>query len=417
MTKIHLWQKIFIAMILGAMLGYLIGDKATMLKPIGDIFVNMIKMIVIPLIFFSISAAITSMEHTHSLGRIGTKSIILYLFSTAIALVIALCLATIFDPSAGVQTTLEFNSNAESSNAAKVSLASMIVNMVPTNPVQAMAEGNVLQIIVFAVFLGTAVNLAGKKVEKVAEAFSIAAEVTYSLTSIIMKFAPYGVFALIGWVVGTQEPEIITSLGMVVVVVIFACIFHMLIVYSLFIGLLSRLNPLIFFKKIADAQIMAFSTSSSSATLPITMKVAEEKLGVSKGTAKFVLPLGSTINMDGTAIYLGICSIFVAGLVGVDLVFMDFVTIIFTATIASIGAAGIPGVALIMMSMVFTAIGLPIEAIALIAGVDRILDMVRTTVNVTGDLAVSVVIDQSEGTLNERLFNDLNVDLEWEENK
>ncbi|MBT4921868.1 MAG: dicarboxylate/amino acid:cation symporter [Rickettsiales bacterium] len=412
MTKIHLWQKIFIAMILGAMFGYLIGDKATILKPIGDIFVNMIKMIVVPLIFFSISAAITSMEQTHSLGRIGTKSIILYLFSTAIAIVIALCLANIFDPSAGVQTTLEFNIPV-TENVEKISLSSMIVNMVPTNPIQAMAEGNVLQIIVFAVFLGTAVNLAGKKVEKVAEAFNIAAEVTYSLTSIIMKFAPYGVFALIGWVVGTQEPEVLTSLAMVVVVVICACLFHTLIVYGIFIGLLSRLNPLIFFRKIADAQIMAFSTSSSSATLPITMRVAEEKLGVSKGTAKFVLPLGSTINMDGTAIYLGICSVFVAGLVGVELVFMDFVTIIFTATIASIGAAGIPGVALIMMSMVFTAVGLPIEAIALIAGVDRILDMVRTTVNVTGDLAVAVVIDQSEGTLNERVFNDLDVDLEW----
>ena len=190
----------------------------------------------------------------------------------------------------------------------------------------------------------------------------------------------------------------------------------MFFVYSIFIGLLSKLNPLIFFKKIADAQIMAFSTSSSSATLPITMKVAEDKLGVSKGTAKFVLPLGSTINMDGTAIYLGICSVFVAGLVGTNLVFMDFITIIITATIASIGAAGIPGVALIMMSMVFTAIGLPIEAIALIAGVDRLLDMVRTTVNVTGDLAISVVIDQSEGTLNERVYNDLNVDLEWKDN-
>jgi len=415
MTKIHLWQKIFIAMILGSIFGYLIGDKAAMLKPVGDIFVNMIKMIVIPLIFFSISAAITSMEHTHSLGRIGTKSIILYLFSTAVAIVIALCLATAFDPSAGLESTISF-SESSIQETSQISLSNMVVSMIPTNPVQAMAEGNVLQIIVFAVFLGTAVNTAGKKVAKVANALAVAAEVTYSLTNIIMKFAPYGVFALIGWVAGTQELEVIASLGMVVVVVITACLFHMFCVYSIFIGLLSKLNPLIFFKKIADAQIMAFSTSSSSATLPITMKVAEDKLGVSKGTAKFVLPLGSTINMDGTAIYLGICSVFVAGLVGTHLLFMDFVTIILTATIASIGAAGIPGVALIMMSMVFTAIGLPIEAIALIAGVDRLLDMVRTTVNVTGDLAISVVIDQSEGTLNQRVFNDLNVDLEWKNN-
>ena len=252
-------------MILGGITGYLIGDKATYLKPIGDIFVNMIKMIVIPLIFFSISAAITSMEHTHSLGRIGTKSILLYLFSTAVAIIIALCLANVFDPSAGIETSISFSAS-EATEVEKLSLAHMVVNLVPTNPVKAMAEGNVLQIIVFAVFLGTAVNIAGKKVEKVAEAFNIAAEVTYSLTGIIMKFAPYGVFALIGWVAGTQELEVIASLAMVVVVVVTACFFHMFFVYSIFIGLLSRLNPLLFFKKIIDAQIMAFSTSSSSAT-------------------------------------------------------------------------------------------------------------------------------------------------------
>jgi len=188
-------------------------------------------------------------------------------------------------------------------------------------------------------------------------------------------------------------------------VIVYVVIFSNILVYSLFIAGLARLNPLTFFKKIIDAQVLAFSTSSSSATLPITMKVAEDKLGVSKGTANFVLPLGSTVNMDGTAIYLGISTVFVAGLVGVDLTIGNYLTVIFTATLASIGAAGIPGVALVMMSMVFASIGLPIEAIAIIAGVDRLLDMVRTTVNVTGDLAISVVIDRSEGTFDQALYD------------
>ena len=412
MTKIHLWQQIFIAMIFGALAGYIIGDKIVYIKPLGDIFINMIKMIVIPLIFFSISAAITSMEHTHSLSRIGTKSIVLYLVSTAVAILMSLSFANFFNVGYQVGEGMSFGKDIVISKPSTVSFGDMLVSLIPTNPVKAMADGNILQIIIFSVFLGTAVNLAGKKVAKVASALDMAAEVTYSLTSIIMKFAPYGVFALIGWVVGTQDSSVFASLLKVVVITISACILHAIIVYSIFIKLLSKLNPITFFRKIIDAQIMAFSTSSSSATLPITMKVAEEKLGVSKAIAKFVLPLGSTLNMDGTAIYLGICAIFVAGLVGINLSFIDYITIVLTATLASIGAAGIPGVALVMMSMVFTAINLPLEAIAIIAGVDRILDMCRTVVNVTGDLAISVVVDNSEGSLDKDIYNDLTVDLE-----
>lgn len=404
MFNLKLWQQIFLGMIIGAIAGLVLGDNATYLKPVGDIFVNMIKMIVVPLIFFSICSAITSMEQSHSLGRIGGKSLLIYLASTAVAIVIGLFLANVFDPSEGITNTELFGSKKEI-QPKTVSFSETIVGMIPTNPIKAMAEGNVLQIIVFALFLGTAVNITGKKVKKVADAMSEIAEVIYSLTGIIMKFAPFGVFALIGWVVGTQDPEILKALVKVVIVVISACVLHTILVYSLFIAGLARLNPLTFFKKIIDAQVLAFSTSSSSATLPITMKVAEDKLGVSKGTANFVLPLGSTVNMDGTAIYLGISTVFVAGLVGVDLTIGNYLTVIFTATLASIGAAGIPGVALVMMSMVFASIGLPIEAIAIIAGVDRLLDMVRTTVNVTGDLAISVVIDRSEGTFDQALYD------------
>lgn len=402
--KLKLWQQIFLGMILGVFSGIILKDNAQYLKPFGDIFINMIKMIVVPLIFFSISSAITSMEQSHSLGRIGGRSILIYLVSTAIAIIIGITLANIFDPSNGVTNTTMFG-EANNSTKQSVSFTQTFVSLIPTNPIKAMAEGNVLQIIVFALFLGTAVNVAGKKVKKVANALNEVAEVIYSLTGLIMKFAPFGVFALIGWVVGTQDAEILKSLVKVVIVVISACILHAILVYSIFIKCLARLNPITFFKKIIDAQVLAFSTSSSSATLPLTMKVAEEKLGVSKGTANFVLPLGSTVNMDGTAIYLGISTVFVAGIVGVDLTMSDYIAVVLTATLASIGAAGIPGVALVMMSMVFAAVGLPIEAIAIIAGVDRVLDMVRTTVNVTGDLAISVVIDRSEGTFDEKTFN------------
>jgi Na+/H+-dicarboxylate symporter len=413
MIKLKLWQQIFLGMIIGAVVGFLLKDNAQYLKPVGDVFINMIKMIVVPLIFFSIASAITSMEQSHSLGRIGGKSILIYLVSTAIAIMIGLSLANIFDPSAGVENIAAFG-EANKIVAKQVSVVDTLVGMIPTNPVKAMAEGNVMQIIVFALFFGTAVNVAGKKVEKVAEVLSSVAEVIYSLTGLIMKFAPFGVFALIGWVVGTQDPEILRSLVKVVIVVISACLLHSILVYSLFVGGLARLSPIVFFKKIIDAQILAFSTSSSSATLPLTMKVAEEKLGVSKGTANFVLPLGSTVNMDGTAIYLGISTVFVAGIVGVDLSLGDYLSVIFTATVASIGAAGVPGVALIMMSMVFASIGLPIEAIAIIAGVDRLLDMFRTTVNVTGDLAISVVIDRSEGNFDEKTFYKENSEISLE---
>ena len=401
--KLKLWQQIFLGMFLGAITGYLLKDDSQYLKPIGDVFISMIKMVVVPLIFFSIASAITSMEESHSLGRIGGKSIVLYLFSTAIAIGIGLLMANIFDPASGVTDSTMFGS-AGSVEVKHISLVDTLVGMVPTNPIKAMAEGNVIQIIVFALFLGTAVNIAGKKVKKVASVLGEVAEVIYALTGLIMKFAPIGVFALIGWVVGTQDAAILMSLVKVVIVVIAACFVHALLVYSSFVGFLARLNPLVFFRKIIDAQVFAFSTSSSSATLPLTMKVAEEKLGISKGTSNFVLPLGSTVNMDGTAIYLGISAIFVAGIVGVELSIVDYLNIMFTATVASIGAAGIPGMALVMMSMVFAAVGLPIEAIAIIAGVDRLLDMFRTAVNVTGDLAVATVIDSSEGTLNKEIY-------------
>jgi Na+/H+-dicarboxylate symporter len=405
LAKLKLWQQIMLGMVLGAVFGFVVGEHAIIAKPVGDLFINMIKMIVVPLIFFSISSSIASMEQNHSLARISARTIALYLISTALAIVIGLVLAHVFNPAASVHNPDLFGKVVKPVETGPISVSEMLVALVPTNPIKAMSEGNVLQIIVFALFFGTAVNISGKRGERISKTLVDIAEVVYSLTSIVMKFAPFGVFALIGWVVGTQDAEILKSLTKVVIVVFAACVLHATVVYSLMIVGFARLNPLQFFRQIIDAQVLAFSTSSSSATLPVTMEVAQKKLGVSRGTANFVLPLGSTINMDGTAIYLGITTVFVANLIGMDLSMMDYVKVVMTATLASIGSAGVPGVALIMMSMVFASIGLPIEAIAIIAGVDRLLDMVRTTVNVTGDLAVSVAIDSLEGALDKKTFN------------
>ena len=404
--KMKLWQQIFLGMALGILSGILFKENTKYIKPLGDIFISMIKMIVVPLIFFSIVSAITSMEQSHSLGRIGLKTISIYILTTIIAVTIGLVLANVFNPAEGLENTDIFGYKATTAvDTSDISISKIITSIIPSNPIAAMAEGNVLQIIIFALFLGTAIKITGRRAGRIADSINDMAEIMYSLTSLVMKFAPVGVFTLIAWVVGTQDPEILRSLVRMVLVVIGACILHMLVVYSLLITFFARLNPLRFFRKIIDAQLLAFSTSSSSATLPVTIKVAKEKLGVSRNNARFILPLGSTVNMDGTAIYLGISAVFVSSLIGHELTFGNYAVIILTATLSSIGAAGIPGVALIVMSIVFSAVGLPIEAIAVIAGVDRLLDMVRTTVNVTGDLAVSVVVDRSEKSFNQNIFN------------
>ena len=411
-----LWQKIFIGIFLGALTGALIGkEQLEFIKPIGDIFINLIKMIVVPLLFFSIGSAITSMEKSHSLGRIGGKSVFMYVASTFVAILIGFAFINLFDPAAGASLNDFAGQIGESKEVKEFSFSATIVEMFPSNPIKAMSDGNAMQIIIFAFFFGTAVNLAGKKVQKVADTLEMMAEVTYSLTGIIMKFAPYGVFALIAWVVGTQEVSVLLALLKLVIVVIAASVIHTIVVFSTFVGGIAKLNPITFFRKIIDVQLFAFSTSSSSATLPVTMRAAEEKLGVSPGSANFVLPLGSTINMNGTALYVAMCSVFIANLAGVDLSFFDYCIIAFTTTMVAIGSAGVPGVSLVLMTTVFSAVGLPIEAIAIIAGVDRLLDMFRTTVNVTGDLAVAVLIDKSEGSLNEEIYNTPSKDLKTNE--
>ncbi len=406
-----LWHKVVIGLVAGVIFGLLAGDKTVYVLPIGTVFINMIKMVVVPLIFFSLISGITSMTDSKSLGRIGIKSCFAYVSTTAFAIVIGLVSAILFKPGLNVNLDQLTHSMAMPSVGAPAagaknasSIIDILIDVVPTNAIGAMAEGHILQVVFFAIFTGITLNSMGPQGKKLIEFSQMMAKLVFKMIGIIIQLSPYGVFALIAWVVGTQGLDILLSLAKLVGVAVVAC-FIQYLVFGMFISVFGRISPMPFYRKSVEYQMLAFATSSSKATLATTMRVCQDKLGVSKSSTSFVLPLGASINMDGTAIYLGICAIFFAQATGTVLHGHDYFMIILTATLGSIGAAGIPGGSLIMMSMVLSAVNLPLEGIALIAGIDRILDMLRTTVNITGDAAITLIIDKTEGTLNEEVYN------------
>jgi len=396
------WKKIVIGMVLGILVGSLLGPKAEYLKPIGSLFINAIKMLIVPLVFCSLITGITSMRDTAKMSRVGGKAILIYMFSTAVAVSLGLAFGYIFSPGEGMQMTVSTDTATVVNSP---SLVETMMNLIPSNPVQAMASGNLLQIIVFAIGLGLSMNLLGKKADPAIAIFKSFSEIMYRFTAIIMGFAPYGIFALMAWLAGEYGVELLLQLSKVIGVVYLACLIQVLVVMSLAIKIVGRLNPIRYLKGIIEAAAMSFSTASSSGTLPISMKCANKNLGVSEEISSFVLPLGATVNMDGTAIYLGVTSLFVAQAYGIDLSMADYVSIVVMATVASIGSAGVPGAGLVMMSLVLTTVGLPMEGLAIIAGIDRILDMGRTCVNVCGDLMVTTLIGKSEGEFDIDVYN------------
>ena len=399
--KMALWLKILIGMIAGIIAGMLLGNNAEYIKPIGQLFISAIKMLIVPLIFCSLIVGVTSMKDTTKMGRIGVKSIVFYLATTAVAISIGLGLGLLFEPGAGLNMVATTVADAKPSPT----LVDTIVGLVPKNPVGSLASGNILQIIVFALSLGIALNLIGEKGEPASKMFESLADAMYKLTELVMKLAPYGVFALMAWVSGKYGLDVLLPLIKVIGLVYLGCIIHVLVLGGGFVGLLGKLNPQRFYKGIIEAQIIAFTTTSSSGTLPASIKCATQNLGISRTVSSFVLPVGATINMDGTALYQGVLALFIAQAFGIDLTTTDYLTIIATATLASVGTAGVPGAGLIMLSLVLTTVGLPLEGIAIVAGIDRILDMARTTINVTGDLMVTLLIGKSEGELDETLYN------------
>lgn len=402
-SNLALWKKILIGMVAGIIVGTIMGPSAEMLKPIGTLFINAIKMLIVPLVFCSLVVGVTAMQDSAKMGRMGLKSIVIYLLTTAVAITIGLGLGTLLEPGAGLNMVADANAAAVAKEAP--SLVSTIINLIPKNPIEALAGGKILQIIVFALGLGIALNLIGEKGAPAVKMFNSLAEAMFKLTELVMKFAPYGIFALMAWVAGKYGMDVLLPLFKVIGAVYLGCVLHVLVVYTGAITFIAGLPPVKYLKGILNAQMMAFSSTSSSGTLPVSIRCARENLGVSKGTASFVLPLGATINMDGTALYQGVAALFVAQAFGIDLSTADYLTIIATATLASVGTAGVPGAGLIMLSLVLTTVGLPMEGLAIIAGIDRILDMARTSVNVSGDLMVSVLIGKSEGELDETIYN------------
>ncbi|UJF19902.1 dicarboxylate/amino acid:cation symporter [Vibrio sp. SS-MA-C1-2] len=370
----------------------------------GKIFIASLKMLVVPLVFVSLVCGTSSLKDISTLGRLGGKTLAFYIVTTALAISLAIGMGVLFQPGAGADLTAA--SSFASTEAP--SLGSVIVGMFPTNPISAMAEGNTLQVIVFAVLFGIAISAAGEPGQRIAKVFSDLNEVIMKLVALLMNIAPYGVFFLMAKLFTGLGVHAIVNLGSYFLVLTGALLIHGLVTYSVMLKAFSGLSPITFLRKMEDAVMFAFSTASSNATIPVTMETVTHRLGVKNSIASFTVPLGATINMDGTAIMQGVATAFIAQAFNIPLTMNDYLTVIMTATLASIGTAGVPGVGLIMLAMVLNQVGLPLEGIALIMGVDRLLDMIRTAVNITGDSAVSCIVAKSEGKFDVNVFNDPN---------
>lgn len=369
---------------------------------VGTMFVNALKMLVVPLVFFSLVCGVCGIGDIKLLGRIGSKAFILYLITTAIAIATAIFFAASF----GIGQGMNVESTATFVGKASPPLSTVLINIVPSNPINAMAEGDMLPVIFFSIIFGVSLLMVGKKAAVVANFIEALNEVMMKMVNIIMAVAPYAVFCLIAKAIANLGMDLLFELLGYVLVLIGALMFHLFVTLQVVLKVLSGLSPITFIKKMRNTQVFAFSTSSSNATIPVTLRTVTERMGVKNSVASFTVPFGATINMDGTAIMQGVATVFIANIYNVDLGVAGYLTVILMSVLASIGTAGVPGVGLIMLSMVFAQVGLPIEGIGLILGVDRLLDMIRTAVNVSGDAAVSVIVAKSEGQLNEATFND-----------
>lgn len=394
-----LWVKIFIGLILGAITGLILGEKAIYLKPLGTIFLNLINMIIVLLILASMTVGITSIHDPKKLGRVGGKTIGIYLLTTLIAITAGLLLANAFNVGEGLGLKA-----AAAPQTKTPSISEIILSIIPSNPIVSMVNGNILQIIVFAVFLGIAINFSGPKGKPLLHLMESLADVMYRLTSIIMEFSPIGVFGIMAWVTGTFGLALLLPLLKFLGVYYLACLFQLFVVYGSLLTGIGRLQLWPFFKGMGDAIMMALSTCSSAATLPVAMHCAQENLGVSKNISSFVLPLGITMNMNGGAIFQSMSAVFVAQAYGIPLDLYSYVTLVLTTTFSAIGTAGIPGGGLIMLSAVLASVGLPLEGLAILAGIDRLRDMMTTVLNILGDAAVTVLIAKQEGELDERQY-------------
>lgn len=393
MKKIGMLTQISIGFILAIILGIIFGPKIEIVQPLGDLFLRLIKFIVVPLVLASLITGITSLNNVKKLLSVGGKTISYFLVTTFIAVVIGILVGYLISPGKGLDITIP------TANTEKVEIPSVLdtaLTIIPVNPFESLSTGDILQIIFIAIAIGIAITSVGEKAKPLANLFDSLALVMYKITGVIMKFAPIGIFGIMAPIVGNYGLEILLPLLKVILAVVIACALQLFVTYSIAVRAFGKMNPIKFFKGIAPAGLVAFTTASSSATLPVTIKNTEENLGVSKEISSFVLPLGSTINMDGAAIYQGIAVIFIAQFFNIELSFTQIITVMFMAVLVSIGAAGVPGAGLIMLTMVLQSVNLPLEGIALVAAIDRILDMFRTSINVIGDASAAVVVQQQE---------------------
>jgi Na+/H+-dicarboxylate symporter len=375
---------------------------------IGKMFISSIKMLVVPLVLVSLVVGVAGIGDLGKLGRVGGKTLFFYMTTTCIAITLALTIGKIVSPGEGINIVAE-GASFTAKNAP--SFAEVLINIIPNNPFDAMVQGNMLQVIFFALLTGMAIASLGKKAEGTLAVFQEINEIVMKMITLVMLVAPPGVFCLISKVFATQGLSVLLPLIKYMATVLLVLFIHLIFVYAGALTLFARLSIFTFFRKFYPTLLVAFSTSSSNATIPVTMRTVSERLGVSKGISSFSIPFGATINMDGTAIMQGVAVVFISQVYGIDLTLSDFLMVIITATMASVGTAGVPGVGLITLSMVLTQVGLPIEGIALIIGVDRLLDMSRTMVNICGDAIVSIIVAKSEGEFNPAVYKDMEAGL------
>lgn len=390
-----LWHKVTLGLILGIVFGIYLPTYAETIKPIGTIFLRLIKMLIEPMIFFSLVTGITSRDDPSSLGRVGLKATLAFFVTTFFAVIFGLGVALVLRPGDGV--FIDFGQSNVVVSPDKFNLSHFLINIIPENAMATFMGGNILQVVFFSIFTGVTINKIGSSAAPLKTLFHQISKLILKMISIVIQFSPYGAFALTAWVVGTQGVEIMYALSKLVFAVVIAMAMQYLI-FGLLILVFCRVSPMPFYRKSFHYQVLAFSTSSSKATLPTTMEVCRDELGISQSSVSFILPLGASINMDGFAINLGLTTIFFAQMLGHVLLPSDYLMIVLMATLGSIGGAGIPGASLIMLPMVLSSVNLPIEGVAILAGIDRILDMLRTTINITGDATITLIVDHSEGT-------------------
>jgi proton glutamate symport protein len=416
LPKLQLHTKILIALVIGAVFGLAanrFGFSAfvvTYIKPVGSAFIRLISMVVVPLVFASLLVGTASLKDIRALGRIGAKTLVYYLTTTAIAVSIGLLLTSIIRPGTTLpqqaKQKLIMDASAQKdlpvqAAGAKPSIRDLLLNIIPTNPIKAMAEGQMLQIIFFALLAGVCLTLIpSERGQPVVDFFTALNELIVQMVHVIMKTAPYGVFALIAAVVADFGPGILLNLLKYSAVVLLGLAMHMFFIYGSVLKIFTTMSVASFFRGFRPAQIMGFCTSSSNATLPLSMECTTKNLGVPEHICSFTMPLGATINMDGTALLQGVATAFLAQIYGIDLTFTGQLTVVLTATLASIGTAGIPGAGIVMLAIVMDSVGVPLQGIGIILGVDRFLDMCRTIVNITGDAVCAVLIASTEGQLN-----------------